>query len=105
MVKKYFQTLSQRKIWLPVGIVFLVMAIAFPFWGTGYWIRVLTSAFMYVGLASSLNIIMGYTGYTDFGNVVFFGVGVYVTGILIGVFNVPLVLAVLCGSIVCASGP
>jgi len=63
---------------------------------------VLTSAFMYVGLASSLNIIMGYTGYTDFGNVVFFGVGAYTTGELVGQFNFPLPLAVLCGALLCS---
>lgn len=97
-----FSQSAQRRIWLPVGIIFLLGAIAFPFIGTGYWIRVLTSAFMYVGLASSLNIIMGYTGYTDFGNVVFFGVGAYTTGVLVGQFNFPLPLAVLCGALLCS---
>jgi len=32
---------------------------------------------MFVGLASSLNILMGYTGYVSFGHVVFFGLGGY----------------------------
>lgn len=102
MAKQFLQNMSQKKIWLYFGLAFLALAISFPFWGTGYWIRVLTSAFMYVGLASSLNIIMGYTGYTDFGNVVFFGVGAYATGILVGVFHVPFVLAVLGGAVLCA---
>ncbi len=32
---------------------------------------------MYVGLASSLNILLGYTGYVSFGHIVFFGLGGY----------------------------
>jgi branched-chain amino acid transport system permease protein len=32
---------------------------------------------MFVGLASSLNILMGYTGYVSFGHIVFFGLGGY----------------------------
>lgn len=34
--------------------------------------------FMFVTLASSLNILLGYTGYVNFGNVVFFGLGGYI---------------------------
>lgn len=33
---------------------------------------------MFVTLASSLNILLGYTGYVNFGNVVFFGLGGYI---------------------------
>ncbi len=32
---------------------------------------------MFVALASSLNIIMGFTGYVNFGHIVFFGLGGY----------------------------
>jgi branched-chain amino acid transport system permease protein len=32
---------------------------------------------MFIGLASSLNILLGYAGYVNFGNVVFFGLGGY----------------------------
>jgi branched-chain amino acid transport system permease protein len=34
--------------------------------------------FMFVALASSLNILLGYTGYVNFGHIVFFGLGGYV---------------------------
>lgn len=43
--------------------------------------------FMFVTLASSLNILLGYTGYVNFGNVVFFGIGGYVGIYLISTFN------------------
>ena len=40
-----------------------------------------------VGLASSLNILLGYTGYVSFGNIVFFGLGGYVGFFLIDVLG------------------
>ncbi len=48
-------------------------------------------------MASSLNIIMGYTGYVSFGHVVFYGLGGYVGMYLIDGWNTPLPLAALCG--------
>jgi ABC-type branched-subunit amino acid transport system permease subunit len=49
---------------------------------SGYWLRFATFIFMWIGLAGSLNLLTGYTGYLDFGHIAFFGVGAYVTGIL-----------------------
>ncbi len=63
--------------WLTLGLVFIGGSLAF----------VTRSAtlredmfllLMFVALASSLNILMGYTGYVSFGHIVFFGVGGYV---------------------------
>jgi len=89
---------------LKVGIAVILLAVAAiaPFGLTGYWVRVLTSMFMYAALASSLNIIMGYTGYTDFGNIVFFGIGAYSTGILMREAGLPFLLAMPVGGVVCA---
>jgi branched-chain amino acid transport system permease protein len=58
--------------------------------------------FMYAALASSLNIIMGYTGYADFGNIVYFGIGAYTTGILVKLVGLPLPLAMVLGAALCA---
>lgn len=52
-----------------------------------------------VGLASSLNIIMGYTGYVSFGHVVFFGLGGYVGLYLIAVAGLSLWLALPAGGL------
>lgn len=89
---------------LKIAVLALLMAGAAlaPFSLTGYWVRVLTGMFMYGALASSLNIIMGYTGYADFGNIVYFGIGAYATGILIKVVGVPLLLAIPLGALVCS---
>ena len=47
-----------------IGLVLLALAIAaLPFVATNYLLRLTTIGFMYVALASSWNIIGGFTGY------------------------------------------
>ncbi len=57
---------------------------------------------MFIGLASSLNILMGYTGYVNFGHIVFFGLGGYFGFYLISELGCPLYLAALGGGILAA---
>ncbi len=52
-----------------------------------------------VALASSLNILLGYTGYVSFGHIVFFGMGGYVGFYLLSVHGAPLYLAVPAGAL------
>lgn len=56
-------------------------------------------------LALSLNLITGYTGYIDFGHVVFYGLGTYVAGITIGMLGVavPVPLWVFVGPLIVAA--
>src|SRR5512146_2997167 len=54
---------------------------------------------MFVGLASSLNIIMGYVGYVNFGHIVFFGLGGYFGFYLLSEHGWPLYLAALAGGL------
>lgn len=49
----------------------------------------LSTMFMWIILSSSWNFISGFTGYVDFGHGVFFGLGGYVTGILIVKVEMP----------------
>lgn len=55
---------------------------------------------MLVTLASSVNIIMGYTGYVSFGHIVYFGLGGYVAFYLMQNFGVHVVAAALIGGAV-----
>lgn len=73
-----------------------------PFMLGNYWIRVLTAMFMFAALASATNIIAGYTGYPAFGNVVFFGLGAYATGLLMAKLRAPFWMGVALGAIICA---
>jgi branched-chain amino acid transport system permease protein len=52
---------------------------------------------MFVALASSLNILMGFTGYVNFGHIVFFGLGGYFGFFLISELGWPLYLAMIAG--------
>jgi len=54
---------------------------------------------MLVILASSINIIMGYTGYVSFGHIVFFGIGGYLAFFLTKEFQVHFMLAALIGGL------
>lgn len=58
---------------------------------------------MLITLASSVNIIMGYTGYVSFGHIVYFGIGGYVSFYLMQTLDVNVFVAALVGGIV-ASG-
>jgi branched-chain amino acid transport system permease protein len=64
-------------LWLP-----LVLVLAAGGWpiltGREATREVIFTALMSVALASSLNILLGYTGYVSFGHIVFFGLGAYV---------------------------
>ncbi|OGP72308.1 MAG: inner-membrane translocator [Deltaproteobacteria bacterium RBG_13_58_19] len=57
---------------------------------------------MFVGLASSLNILLGYTGYVSFGHIVFFGLGGYTGFYLLSQQGWPLYIAALAGGVLSA---
>jgi len=57
---------------------------------------------MAVALASSLNILLGYTGYVSFGHIVFFGLGGYTGFYLLSVQGWSLIPAALCGGLLAA---
>ena len=57
---------------------------------------------MFIGLASSLNIIMGYTGYVNFGHIIFFGLGGYFGFYLLSELGWPVYLAALGGGLLSA---
>jgi branched-chain amino acid transport system permease protein len=52
---------------------------------------------MFVGLAASLNIIMGFTGYVNFGHIVFFGLGGYFGFYLLSELGLPLYVSMIAG--------
>ena len=54
-------------------------------------------AAVYIILASNLNLMIGYAGYVNFGNIVFFGLGGYICVYLVNDWHWPLVAAALVG--------
>ena len=58
-------------------------------------LRVATFIAMFVVMAAAWNLIGGLTGYAAFGNVAFFGLGAYATGLLIDKAKLPFAVALL----------
>ena len=78
------------------GVAFAVM----PVWGDNVQLREsLLLAAVYMTLASNLNIVLGYAGYVNFGNIVFFGLGGYVCVYLVSEWQWPLGAAALTAGI------
>jgi branched-chain amino acid transport system permease protein len=93
---------ARRKIrWPLVASALLVSALA-PLVVNTYWLRVLTTICLYGTVASAINLMAGYTGYPAFGNVVFFGLGAYATGIAMAKFQVAFWVGIAFGIMVCA---
>jgi len=71
----------------------LLMLLLFPllrfiYDGFNYWLHMFLYTFMYIALASSWNIIGGYTGYTSLGHNFFLAIGAYFSGILLVYFKI-----------------
>ncbi len=80
-------------------IVLILLGAVAPLAISGYWLRLITFIFMWIGLAGSLNLLTGYTGYLDFGHVAFFGIGAYTTGVLMVKLGMPFFPAMFIGAI------
>jgi len=92
------RALKQPGMWLYVG--------ALVFWGLVVFLlddptlrETSFTLLMYVGLASSLNILLGYTGYVSFGHIVFFGLGGYMGFYLVSIQEWSLYPAALVGGV------
>ena len=77
------------------AVLLLAVITAVPFLVTGFWVRLITSIFMFAILSSALNIIAGYTGYAAFGNMIFFGMGAYTVAVLMSRAHYPFIVAFL----------
>jgi branched-chain amino acid transport system permease protein len=73
--------LNNKKINIFLLIIALGVFIFLPRFLSGYWVRVITTIFMYAVIAQGMNLMSGYMGYLPFGNAMFFGIGAYVTAI------------------------
>ena len=86
--------LRQPLFWLTIALVALVAAVPLVS-GAASLREDIFLILMFVVLASSLNLIMGYAGYVSFGHIVFFGLGSYIAFSLITTLGLHLVAATL----------
>lgn len=80
-------------------LVLLLLALPLVIHDT-FFLRVITEAIMWVGLAIAFDVIAGYTGYLNFGHGAFFGMGAYTIGILMMQAHLPFALALPAGGVV-----
>jgi branched-chain amino acid transport system permease protein len=85
----------------PLGVfaIALVAAGLVPLVGSDYAVSFSIQLLIFLVLAYSWNLIGGYTGYTHFGQVAFFGIGAYVGSLLISHWNVAWYLAALAAAL------
>ncbi|MBV9021819.1 MAG: branched-chain amino acid ABC transporter permease [Ktedonobacteraceae bacterium] len=81
-------SLKQREergwLWsLLLGLGILGLIATIPWFGDSSALHTWTLILMFVILAQSWNFIGGFTGYSAFGNVAFFGIGAYTTGLML----------------------
>jgi branched-chain amino acid transport system permease protein len=91
--------LPARRIPLVLGALVVAALALAPAGLSPFLVQFLINLFMLAALAESWNIIGGFTGYASFGNVAFFGIGAYTTGVLLTVAAWPFALALAAGGL------
>ncbi len=85
-----------------ISLVIIILAIFPPFLLSEYWLHVMIISLFYVMMASSWNLIAGYTGQVSFAHAAFSGVGAYVSGMLAVNLGMPPWLGILVGTVMAA---
>jgi branched-chain amino acid transport system permease protein len=83
-MQRFFAALAQaghRIGWVLMMLALIGLAIL-PRFTSPYQLRTYTQALLLVLMAQGWNLVGGFMGYTAFGNVAFFGIGAYTTGLL-----------------------
>ena len=84
---------------LPIAGVLGGLAILPAFHMSGYVLHLISMIFMWITLASCWNLMSGYTGYIDFGPVVYFGIGAYTTALLMTRATMPFFPSIIIGGL------
>ncbi len=83
------------------ALAILAIALIAPFGVNGYYLNLLYQTVLFVALAYGWNIISGYAGYFSFGQIVFFGIGAYTTGVTIMSFHGNWLAGSILGGLLC----
>ncbi len=95
-IKQAMERAGFMKFWIFIPLIFLTLF--FPFFLSQYWLHVMIISLFYVMMASSWNLIAGYTGQISFAHAAFAGVGAYVSGMLAVNMGIPAWLGILIGT-------
>ncbi len=93
---------SMKRFW----VFFILASVAvslFPLVVTSeYSVRIATIVLLWIGMAGCWNLMSGYTGYIDFGPVVYFGLGSYTTAIMMTKYGALFFPSVILAGVVAA---
>jgi len=78
---------------IPWGLLVLVAAFFVPAVGSRFYTFLANDVVIWALFATSLNLLVGYTGLVSFGHAAYFGIGAYTTGILMKKLGVTFLLA------------
>ncbi len=78
---------------VPWGLLVLVAALFVPALGSRFYTFLANDVLIWALFATSLNVLVGYTGLVSFGHAAYFGIGAYTTGLLMKKAAVPFLLA------------
>lgn len=93
--------MPRRRTQTPQLLMALGLAV-FPFFAGDYWLHTGILCLFYIMMASSWNLLAGYTGQVSFAHAAFAGVGAYVSGLAAIHFHLPPLLGALLGMAVAA---
>jgi branched-chain amino acid transport system permease protein len=87
---------------IPWGLLVLVAAFFVPALGSRFYTFLANDVVIWALFATSLNLLVGYTGLVSFGHAAYFGIGAYTTGLLMKKGAVPFLLAFPAAGLVAA---
>jgi branched-chain amino acid transport system permease protein len=82
-----------------IVVLLLAVAITVPFWAGSYWTHIAILSLYYVIIASSWNLLVGYTGLMSFAHVSFSTLGGYISTLAAITFGLPPVVGMVLGMI------
>src|SRR5574340_799052 len=87
--------------WLPIILVVLMglLPLVVPADRADETREIIFTILLYMALASSLNILLGYSGYVSFGHIVFYGMGAYIGMYRIKEYSVSIYVAMVAGGL------
>lgn len=90
---------SKSVVYLIFGLVVFLLPFLLP---SDYWIYMFTMVGIYMILVGSLDLVYGYTGLVSLAHAAFFGIGAYSSAILQVKLGVPLIPALMAGTLITA---
>jgi branched-chain amino acid transport system permease protein len=89
---------------VPWALLVFLAAFAVPALGSRFYTFLANDVIIWALFATSLNLLVGYTGLVSFGHAAYFGIGAYTTGLLMKKLGVPFLLAFPAAGVVAGLG-